>query len=169
MTDPFGEDADCIPRRKRTVDGGKCFVVFRNVYALIEPAVDGDRTGSRDHGAQGTVKQSGLGEKPYITVSRRPDDRGIEERVRVIRKKDGGAGGWRGADKVHSVEQPAGQARNHANGRGDSAHRVLARSSLLASRDAGCGMRDAEIRDWFTETIKQEEGEGENPTNRKTN
>jgi hypothetical protein len=32
-------------------------------------------------------------------------------------------------------------------------------------------MRDAdpEIRDWFTETIKQEEGEGENPTNRKTN
>ena len=117
VADPFRKDADRVAGRESGGDGSESLGVLRCIDALIDLAIDGDCAGAREHPSERTVEERGFGEEPDVAPGRRPYDRGIEERVRVIGQEQHGAALRHRANPVGPVEDPARGPRQPADRR----------------------------------------------------
>ena len=108
VADPLGKDTDRVPGRERVGYRREGLGVLRRVDALVQLAIDRNRSRARDERTERAVEERGLGEESDVTAGRRPDDGGIEERVGMVGQEQQGAIPRDLADAVGPVEDPTG-------------------------------------------------------------
>ena len=112
---PSGKMQTVSPAARAAETAAKVSAFLRRIDAVIDLAIDGNRAGAGQDRTERTVEERGLGEEPDVASGGRPDERGIEQRVRMIGQEQHGASLRHRADPIDAIEDPAGGPRQPAD------------------------------------------------------